>query len=220
MKETARARYLAPSNGDRALSGSSLAAIRKVWSCVDQTVSVVDDGGGPLRKVASCAVVNNPFAYKGYVEDLSEALDPSRYLGTMLGQLCASLLGEPVESYGKAGIAGLAGQQEHVNAFLTSAFGDAFRTAIGGGDAWISSTTKVGMPGVAIDIPLAFKDEIWVRSHYDTLSLAIADAPLPDEIVIIAAVTNRGRLNARLGGMTVDEARRTRSLQGMTKEIP
>jgi hypothetical protein len=35
----------------------------------------------------------------------------------------------------------------------------------------------------------------------------VPDAPHPDEIVVIAAVANRGRLNARVGGMSVDEAR-------------
>jgi hypothetical protein len=56
------------------------------------------------------------------------------------------------------------------------------------------------------DVPLCFKHEIWVRSHYDTITVAIADAPAPDEIVLIGAVASRGRLNARLGGKTVEEA--------------
>ena len=31
------------------------------------------------------------------------------------------------------------------------------------------------------------------------------DAPLPGEIVVIAAAASRGRLNARLGGKTVSD---------------
>ena len=182
--------------------------VRKFVVVVDETVQAAGRPGRvPLRKVAAMAVVANPLAGKGYVEDLSELIGPSEDLGTELGGRALDALGAPVESYGKAGVCGTAGEQEHANACLTSAFGDAFRKAVGGGQAWITSATKVGAPGTSIDVPLAFKDELWVRSHYDALEVRIPDAPLPDEIVVIAAVANRGRLHARLGGLTVDEAR-------------
>jgi hypothetical protein len=48
-----------------------------------------------------------------------------------------------VQSYGKAAIVGTAGEQEHANAVLMSAFGDAFRKAIGGGAAPEVSRTPV-----------------------------------------------------------------------------
>jgi hypothetical protein len=184
-------------------------SVRKVWSQVEEShglPNAPDDGGGPLRKVAVCAVVRNPYAGRGYVADLSLLIDGSGAVGTHIGTLAAKLLGAPVEGYGKAGIAGTAAEQEHANATLTSTFGDAFRATVGGGAAWITSTTKVAAPGSVIDVPLAYKDEIWVRSHYDAIEVRVPDAPLPDEIVVIAAVTNRGRLNARLGGKTKEEA--------------
>lgn len=183
--------------------------VRKTFAQVEETRLVAgrDDDGTPLRKVAVCAIVRNPFAGQGYVEDLSPIVEASDEIGTWLGAEAARLLGEPVESYGKGGLAGTAGEQEHVNAALTSVFGNAFRDAIGGGKAWITSATKVSAPGAVIDVPLAYKDEIWVRSHYDALEVRVPDAPLPDELVVIAAVANRGRINARVGGMTVAEAR-------------
>lgn len=182
--------------------------VRKTFAQVEETRLVAgrDDDGTPLRKVAVCAIVRNPFAGQGYVEDLSPIVEASDEIGTWLGAEAARLLGEPVESYGKGGLAGTAGEQEHVNAALTSVFGNAFRDAIGGGKAWITSATKVSAPGAVIDVPLAYKDEIWVRSHYDALEVRVPDAPLPDELVVIAAVANRGRINARVGGMTVAEA--------------
>ncbi|WP_456598979.1 amino acid synthesis family protein [Blastococcus sp. SYSU DS0616] len=188
---------------------STQPAIRKVFSQVEVVHSAAGraDERGPLRRVAVCAVMENPFAGKGYVEDLSELVESSGFIGTMLGEEAARLLGDPVESYGKAGLVGTDGEQEHVNAAVTSVFGDAFRSAIGGGKAWITSVTKAATAGAVIDVPLAYKDEIWVRSHYDALEVRIPDAPHPDEIVVIAAVANRGRINARVGGMTVDEAR-------------
>ena len=182
--------------------------VRKLFSQVEEVRSSVgrSDDRGPLRRVAVCAVLKNPYAGRGYVEDLSELVDGSAEIGTLLGTEAARLLGAPVESYGKAGLVGSDGEQEHVNATVTSVFGNAFREAIGGGEAWITSVTKPAVAGDVIDVPLAFKDEIWVRSHYDALEVRIQDAPHPDEIVVIAAVANRGRINARVGGMSLAEA--------------
>lgn len=182
--------------------------VRKLQLVVEETrLAGGRPGRVPLRKVVAMAVVANPLAGRGFVDDLSPLVEPSAALGAELGSRALEALGSPPESYGKAAICGTAGEQEHANACLTSAFGNALRMAIGGGDAWISSATKVGTVGAAIDVPLAYKDELWVRSHYDAIEVRVPDAPLPDEIVVIAAVANRGRLHARLGGMTVDEAR-------------
>ena len=156
----------------------------------------------PLIKAAVAVVIANPFAGQ-WVEDLSPLTVPSASLGTELGARALALLGgRPAESYGKGGIAGTNGEQEHVVACVTTVFGNALRDAIGGGEAWISSATKVGAPGVTIDIPLAYKDEVYVRSHYDAITIALPDAPRPGELVIIAAVATGGRVNARVGGMT------------------
>ncbi|HEY9521776.1 MAG TPA: amino acid synthesis family protein [Thermopolyspora sp.] len=183
--------------------------VRKIFSQVEETrlAAGAADDGAPLRKVAVCAVITNPYAGKGYVEDLAELVEASGELGTLLGAEAARLLGAPVESYGKGGLAGTDGEQEHVNAALTSVFGNAFRDAVGGGAAWITSATKVAAPGASIDVPLAYKDDLWVRSHYDAFEIRIPDAPRPDELVVIVIVANRGRINARLGGLTVAEAK-------------
>jgi hypothetical protein len=183
--------------------------VRKTWTQVEEIrrCGGEEDPSGPLRKVAACAVIVNPLAGQGFVANLSALVDASGELGAELGKAAVAALGEPVASYGKGAIAGVAGEQEHANAMLTSVFGNALRDAVGGGRAWITSATKVAPAGSAIDIPLAFKDDIWVRSHYDALQVRVEDAPLPDEILVIAAVANRGRLNARLGGRTLEQAR-------------
>jgi len=187
---------------------SNRPVVRKTWAQIEEVRSCAGkaDGRGPLRKVAMCAVISNPLAGCGYVDDLSTLIDASAQFGEELGQQAVALLDGAVASYGKGAIAGTAGEQEHANAVLTSVFGNAFRDAVGGGKAWITSATKVGAPGSSIDIPLAFKDDLWVRSHYDAFEVHVPDAPLPDEILIIAAVTNRGRINARLGGRTLEQA--------------
>jgi Amino acid synthesis len=44
-----------------------------------------------------------------------------------------------------------------------------------------------------------------VRDNYDALEVRVPDAPLPDELVVVAVVANRGRLLARCGGLTADK---------------
>jgi hypothetical protein len=182
--------------------------LRKVLVVVEETL--VEGGvaapGAPLRKAAAAAVVRNPYAGRPYSETLGELVEPSAELGTLLGERVAKALGVPVESYGKAALVGTAGEQEHAVAIKTSVFGDAFRTAIGGATAWLPSVSKRCAPGAAVDVPLCFKDQVWVRSHYDAITVTIPDAPAADEVVLVVGVASGARVHARLGGMTVEEA--------------
>jgi hypothetical protein len=165
------------------------------------------DAGGELRKVAILAIVRNPYAGAPWSESLDDLVKPSADLGRMLGQRATELLQGPTEGYGKAAAVGLGGEQEHANACLTSVFGDAFREAVGGGRAWLPSVTKRAAAGSTLDIPVCYRDAIWVRSHYDAVTVSVEDAPAADEIVIGVAVTNRGRINARLGGLRKDQVK-------------
>ncbi len=179
--------------------------IRKIVTLVDETfIEAGLAAENPLRKVAIAAVVNNPYAGR-YSQDLSEITGPSEELGRLMGQRLAAAMGGPVESYGKSCIVGWRGEQEHANAFLTTSFANPIREAIGGGVAWISSSTKRGALGASIDVPLANKDALYVRSHYDTITVCVPDAPEPDEAVVIIAAANRGRLNFRLGGLRYED---------------
>ena len=159
----------------------------------------------PLRKLAVVAVVENEWIGR-YVEDLSDAMEASVALGEEMAEIAMRHLapGE-VQSYGKGGIVGLEGEQEHANAVLTTAFANPLRDAIGGGEAWISSMTKIAAPGALIDIPMNHKDDVYVRSHYDGMSLVLPDSPMPDEIAVIFCLATGGRLNARVGGLTHEE---------------
>jgi hypothetical protein len=179
--------------------------IRKIVTLVEEThVEAGITAEKPLRKVAIAVVVNNPYAGR-YSEDLSEIIDPSEELGRLIGQRVVAAMAGPVESYGKSCIVGWQGEQEHANAYLTASFANPIRDAIGGGKAWISSSTKRGALGVSIDVPLANKDALYVRSHYDTITVCVPDAPEPDEAVVIIGAANHGRLNFRLGGLRYED---------------
>lgn len=163
--------------------------------------------GEAVRKIAIAAVLHNPYA-GAFSEDLSLLTDPSPKLGEEIGRRLLQLAdGSRIESYGKACLVGVNGEYEHGNACLTTAFANPVREAIGGAAAWIPSTGKRGGPGATIDVPLAHKDALYVRSHYDTFTLSFADAPAPDEILVIFSVATRGRLHARLGGLEAKDVR-------------
>ena len=134
--------------------------------------------------------------------------EPSNKLGDAFGRrLMRAANGHPISSYGKSCVVGVSGEYEHGNACLTTAFANPIRRVIGGGKAWIPSTGKVGGPGTAIDIPLAHKNALYVRSHYDTVTVSAHDAPRADEILVLFAGASRSRLHARLGGLNHSDVR-------------
>lgn len=181
--------------------------IRRLLSfCDHKYVEAGRSHSAPLRRVAAVAIVANPYTGR-YVEDLGDAIEASATVGGVLSKLAVDVLGPyKVESYGKGGIVGLGGELEHANAMLTTTFAAPLRDAVGGAQAWIPSFTKLAGPGSTIDIPLAHKDALYVRSHYDGVSITLPpDAPAADEIALIVCLANRGRLNARVGGLKASE---------------
>jgi hypothetical protein len=159
----------------------------------------------PLRKVAAVVIIDNPYAGR-YVKDLNPMIQASAALGRELALMAAAAMAPfKAQSLGKGALVGINGEQEHANALLTTTFAEPLREVLGGGKAWISSMTKVAMAGTPIDIPMNCKDALYVRSHYDGMTLVLPDAPMPDEIALILCLANRGRLGARVGGLSYDK---------------
>jgi hypothetical protein len=180
--------------------------VKRTLCFVDEMTSDAGEMIEPaLRKVGVVGVMDNPFAGR-FERDLSPLVQASEEIGRQICKLAITLLGpHRPESYGKAAVVGINGEQEHGNAMLTTVFGNVMREEAGGGKAWISSMTKRAAPGASIDIPLAHKDALYVRSHYDGITITLPDAPLPNEIAIICAYANRGRPHARLGGLAAKD---------------
>lgn len=159
----------------------------------------------PVRKIATVAVVENPYIDR-YVDDLGPLIEASTGLGKIMAQAALEALGSyRVQGYGKGGLVGVRGEAEHASALLTTAFANPIRDAIGGGKAWISSMVKVAAVGSQIDIPMNHVDDVYVRSHYDGMTISLQDTPMPDEIAIIFCMSSGARLNSRVGGLTHDE---------------
>jgi hypothetical protein len=142
--------------------------IRRWFNFIEHQVDQGHEQAAPLRKVAVAAVVENPYAGR-HVEDLRPMIAASEELGREMGKVLVETLGPyKVQSYGKAGIAGLAGEQEHANALLTTTFANPLREVVGGGKAWISSFTKRAAPGVPID----FRWRARTRCTFDRITMA------------------------------------------------
>ena len=184
--------------------------VRKIYIVLEETHA---DGTvrleTPTRKSAAAAVFANPFAGK-YQEDLSLLIQWSEALGELLTRKAVAALGiepEKVHSYGKGAIVGANGELEHCAAIMHPALGKPMRANVGGGKALIPSAKKAGYPGVAIDVPLGYKDAAFVRSHFDAMEVRVPDAPRGDELVLVVAVTDSGRPAARVGGLQVAEVK-------------
>ncbi|GGS16891.1 peptide synthetase [Streptomyces humidus] len=182
--------------------------VRKWFTQVEETLANETGAladGEPVRKIVVAAAVHNPYAGR-FSENLDDIVTDSPKLGEEFGRRIAEAAGgQAIESYGKACLVGTGGEYEHGNAFLTAVFADPVRESVGGGKSWVPSTGKRGAPGTTVDVPLAHKDALYVRSHYDTVTVSFTDTPGPDEVVVIFAVATRGRLHARLGGIKADE---------------
>ncbi len=151
----------------------------------------------PVTRVAACAVIANPLAGHA-VDDLAELISFGEELGEMLVQEALKALPLPALSYGKAAIVGTSGDIEHGAAILHPRMGKPMRAAIGGGQAIIPSNVKIGAVGCSIDVPLGHKDDVWQFDQIDTLGITVANAPRPDEIVVIVALADGGRPRPRI----------------------
>lgn len=172
------------------------------------TVETIHHEGGPapaqpVRMAAACAVIRNPYAGR-YEPNLLPFMAELRSLGTMLSeQLVATLGKDRVEAYGKAAIVGTNGELEH-GAVWHEAGGWAMRALLGEPKAIVPASKAVAAAGYRLMVPLHYIHAAYVRSHFSAMEIGIQDAPRPDEILFALAMSDGGRIHARLGGLTKD----------------
>ncbi|HXW18704.1 MAG TPA: amino acid synthesis family protein [Candidatus Acidoferrales bacterium] len=181
--------------------------VRKFVTVVEE---IFHDGGPPsslpLRRAACLAVIANPFA-GSYVADIAPFMDTLKPLGLEMSQALVAALGgnrSVVEGYGKGAIVGAAGELEH-GALWHVPGGYAMREILGGAKAIVASTKKVGGPGARIDIPITHINASYVRSHFDSMEVGVADSPRADEILLALVMTTGPRVHARVGGLKASE---------------
>jgi hypothetical protein len=180
--------------------------VRKLVLSVEE---VWHDGGPrlavPLKRGSIAAAILNPYAGR-YVDDIQPLMEALKPLGReMAARLIAALGGAAaIQSYGKGALTGLAGELEH-GALWHVPGGYGMRDLLEGSHAIVPSTTKIGPAGTAIDIPIHHRVAAYVRSHFDSLEVQVADAPRPNEMLLVLAMTTGPRPHARVGGLRADE---------------
>lgn len=179
------------------------AEIRKTVLNIETTL--IEGGraaGQPLRLIMAAAVVRNPWAGRGFAQDLKpEIHDVAPELGELLTGMIIEAAGggDRVEAYGKAAVVGLDGEIEHASALIhTLRFGNHFRTAVGA-KSYLAFTNTRGPANCPVMIPLMDKNDEGRRSHYLTIQFAIPDAPAADEIVVALGASIGGRPHHRIG---------------------
>ena len=145
-------------------------------------------------------MVSNPLAGSA-CDDFSSLFSLGSDLGELLVKEALAQLGKPAICYGKAAIVGDGGDIEHGAALLHPRMGKPIRLAIGGGASLIPSNVKVGTVGSSIDVPIGHKDNPWSFDHIDTISVAVGNAPRPDEILVILALADGGRPRSRIADL-------------------
>lgn len=179
------------------------ALIRKTLLHVETTL--IEGGRAapqPLKMIAAAAVVKNPWAGRGFVEDLKPEIHA---VAPELGELLTSMIldaaggGDKVEGYGKAAVVGMDGEVEHASALIhTLRFGNHYRNAVGA-KSYLSFCNTRGGANAPVMIPLMDKDDAGRRSHYLTIHFSIPDAPAADEIVVALGASIGGRPHHRIG---------------------
>ncbi len=181
--------------------------VRKIVSHVED---IWHDGGPklaePVRKGYVAAVIANPFAgrYEPDVEGYMEELKP---LGLECSKRLVAALGgdvAPIQAYGKGSLVGVNGEIEH-GALWHVPGGYAMREMLGQALSIVPSSKKLGAMGATLDVPIHHKDAAYVRSHFDAITVMVADAPRPDELMFVLAMTTGTRPHARMGGLKAEE---------------
>ncbi|GAA0717039.1 amino acid synthesis family protein [Dactylosporangium roseum] len=183
--------------------------IRKV---ITKTEILWREGGRPLedrtRIAVAAAVLRNPWAGQGFVEDLAPKIHE---IAPVLGQILTDVLveqmdGAPIEAYGKAATVGLSGELEHASALIhTLRFGNILRDRVGG-SSFLPFTNRRASADTVTSIPMVHIKDSGIRSHYLTAELHVSDAPRDDELLVAIAGASAGRPFARIGDRYQDMA--------------
>jgi len=136
------------------------------------------------------------------IPDLELLANTGEVLGEELGKRLVSALNAPAGSalaYGKGALIGFGCAMEHGAALLHPKMGKSFRRVVGQGSAIIPSTTKRAIAGTVLDVPLQGATDEWNFAMLDTVSVMVDDAPLNNEIVVVASLAYGARPGAVIG---------------------
>jgi hypothetical protein len=161
----------------------------------------------PLKLGVIAVVIDNPFA--GHFvgpELLAEFVKEARMLANdMVPELIAALGGkDKIEAYGKGAIVGTNGELEH-GAMWHEAGGWAMRAVLTQAKSIVPAAKFVGTAGSRLHVPLHHIEACYVRSHFNTIEVSVADGPRPNELLFALGMSTGPRVHERLGGLRVEQ---------------
>ncbi|MBR1122256.1 amino acid synthesis family protein [Bradyrhizobium lablabi] len=181
---------------------------------------VLSEGGrelaSPCRRVAACGVLHNPHAGQPPLDDFTGLVELSVEAGKVLTSRALEALGTlKPRGYGKAVVVGTAGDLEHGASMIHVRIGIAMRQGAGGGPALIPGNAKVGGAGTPVDVVFGGLEDGWDYDAMDTMTVSVADAPRPDEVLLAVAFLGGTRPNARIKGASQEAvAEAVRKMRG------
>src|SRR5699024_10125495 len=175
-------------------TSASRSYIMKIRKIVTHVEDVLAEGGRPVEPAARVAVVaaviENPWAGEGFVDDLNPGIDKTASpSGELLAPRVVEERGAGVEAYGQAAIVGCTGAVE-----------------------------KRGPAGIVFDVCSTHKTDATVRSHHQTAEMRVAAAPHAEEIVAALAASAQGRQQQRLAELSTVQYRSAMSEHTTTVE--
>lgn len=162
---------------------------------------------GDLQQVVAAAVLTDPWSGRGDVRDLSSPVRqgcPPLVRLLMDRALAALPAGATAAAVGKAVAVGTGVELEHGAALIHNPyFSDVVRDRVGGTSV-LPSTEARGPEGVLLTVPLVHRTRATDRAHYQGVQISVPDAPHPDEIVVLVALSTGTRPDPRIGDRRTD----------------
>ena len=203
--------------GHQPIPAEAAIGLRKLVLYRDDVIT--EAGRAPevaARRASVAAVLRNPWLGTGPTADLSAATSRvAPVLARLLTDRLLAALGgvDEIEAFGKAAIVGTAGELEHAGALIhTPYFGNLMREFLGGESIICFADTRADA-GESLVVPLWHKTHAATRSHYQTISARVPDAPRADEIVVIAAASTGPRPHPRIGDRLTDPTITSQNLE-------
>lgn len=161
----------------------------------------------PAVRASAAAVIDNPWLKGRATDDLgAEVLRLAPALARKLTDLLVANLGgvDAIQAFGKAAIVGTDGEIEHGAALIhTPFFGNLVREYFDGESILCFADDRADA-GASLVVPLWHKSAAATRSHYQTITTRIGDAPRPGEIVVVVGASTGPRPHSRIGDRLTD----------------
>ncbi|MPS79710.1 MAG: amino acid synthesis family protein [Achromobacter sp.] len=148
----------------------------------------------PQRKVVLAALLENPFLREGGYDSRSDQLTMAAFAKEFVIRLTAALKGRSIRGQGRAFIVGADGEHEQGVDLMGENFAASVLTGLGTVCPFLPLHGRRGNLRDRIDIGLVASTSNVRDLAHDSVSACFNDAPGPDEILLVWAISTRDRI--------------------------